>query len=353
MNKKYIYCESFCGTAISGNSIILAKYLALALELELVIGVVDQDLIKKEGYCDRNGPVSIINDATIVVLNSHVFKEGFNPTGTVIQTWHGTPLKKLGLGLKFNPRAYLYVYRFSRELKKTNLFIFQNEFAKEILSKSFAYKGNKLVSGYPTTDVLLELSYKKTLTKLKVKGFKKIILFAPTWRDDRCYKEDGKKIRYFSPLFDIQKVSQTIGEDTLLLIKPHSMETKINDCDDLPNNVRLMTNQPIEELMVVADVLITDYSSIYFDYQILKKPIIFYVPDLEVYKNKTRGFNIEYKPANLPGYIVNNEPDLIMILKRINLVPKGNDKLIEKYSKLDDGHACERILKWVNENTNV
>jgi CDP-glycerol glycerophosphotransferase len=115
------------------------------------------------------------------------------------------------------------------------------------------------------------------------------------------------------------------------------------------NNIINASSYPdIQELYLITDILITDYSSVLFDFAVMERPIIFYAYDLEEYKNDIRGAYLDYE-QEVPGKIVKSQKELFDAIEKIETLNlKYKDKLSEfkdKYAPLDDGNASNRIVK--------
>ena len=128
----------------------------------------------------------------------------------------------------------------------------------------------------------------------------------------------------------------------------HYLVSNVIDVSQFKNFVYDVSNyEDINELYVISDILVTDYSSVFFDYANLKRPIIFYMYDLEEYKNSIRDFYINLK--ELPGPILENEKDLIKTIKNLNDIYKQYDnkyrKFNKKYNYLDNGEVTSKVLK--------
>jgi len=180
----------------------------------------------------------------------------------------------------------------------------------------------------------------KILKKLNLlNNKKKIILYAPTFRDDDLNK-DIKEIKL--PIEQLEKL-----EDYVILIRLHPlMNNKISKLK-LPHNFINVGNYPnIQDLFLIADILITDYSSIIFPFSLLNKSIVLYPYDIENYIKLRGGFDLDYE--KLPFPICYKEDDLLITIKNIK---KENSKykkdLIafnKKYNYLNDGHVSERFI---------
>ena len=214
----------------------------------------------------------------------------------IVSTWHGTPLKRLGLDIgnihTMNPnikKDYIKVGRTWEYL------ISPNRYTTDILKSSFAYdEGEILEYGYPRNDILYNATEEDILKikdNLNIPTNKKIILYAPTWRDDE-YIDVGQI--NFELKLDLARLQEELSDEYIILVRTHYFIA--NQLDLSPYKgfaFDVCDYDDIAELYLISDILITDYSSVFFDYANLKRPILFFTYDLEKYENVLRGFYID------------------------------------------------------------
>ena len=274
-----------------------------------------------------------------------------------VQCWHGTPLKRLGYDLD-NPDNVLNTkkeirYKYKTEAKKFKYFLSPSKFATEKFISAWNLKEVKkenciIEEGYPRNDFLhnyTEEDVNEIKEKLGINNInKKIILYAPTWRDNQ--HKSGVGYTYKTEV-DFDLLQKELGQDYLILFRAHYLVANEFDFEKYKGFIYDVSKiDDINELYVISDILITDYSSVFFDYANLKRPIIYYMYDLEKYKDNMRGFYIDLK--ELPGNIVKTEEDLIKEIKNVNSDFKYDEKykkFNEKYNYLDDGNASERVTE--------
>lgn len=198
--------------------------------------------------------------------------------------------------------------------------------------------------GTPRTDVFFDEKYKseikeKVYEKLPQLRGKQVILYAPTFRDM------GGNREIFQPELDFDKLSADLGPDQIFVICPHPIMKN----DIIPHaydNIMVCRNVSTNDMMFVSDMMITDYSSVVFEYALLRKPIAFFCYDLRLYD---RGFFLKY-PSDLPGEVYQTQHHLMKFIS--NPTQERNDKkykeFIERYMAACDGHSCERIAGIVN-----
>lgn len=271
-----------------------------------------------------------------------------------VQCWHGTPLKKLGYDLEntdnvLNSKKEIR-FKYKTDAKKINYFLSPSKFATEKFISAWNLKEIKkerciIEQGYPRNDFLYNYT-KQEVSKIKEKLNinkinKKVILYAPTWRDNQ--HQSGVGYTYKTEV-NFERLQRELGQDYVILFRAHYLVANAFNFEKYKDFIYDVSKiDDINELYIVSDMLITDYSSVFFDYANLKRPIIFYMYDFEHYKNDMRGFYIDLK--ELPGNITKTEDELIEEIKKINNDFKYNkmyEKFNKKYNYLDDGKATIR-----------
>lgn len=271
-----------------------------------------------------------------------------------LQTWHGTPLKRLGHDIQVDKDTTFYRSQMSAdEMYKTydidvaryNYMISPNTFCTKIFQSAFAIDRNRLIeTGYPRNDILSNASTEDALAikqMLNIPLDKKVLLYAPTWRDNQ-YVTKGYTFQLEA---DFHKWKDVLGDEYVLLFKPHYLIINEYKKDTSLEGFlySIDASVDISSLYIISDVLITDYSSVFFDYAILNRPIYFYMYDIESYKEELRGFYIDiYK--DLPGTIYEKEE---MMLDDISNHIYNYEKLKEfnaYFNNHEDGNASKRVI---------
>lgn len=291
--------------------------------------------------------------AGVIVSDSRLPKFIIKRKGvTYIQTWHGTPLKKLALDMDDVSMAgekdiETYKYNFAKNASTWDYLISQNQFSTKVFRQAFAYYKPILEIGYPRNDILFHKNNAKDIEELKVQlGLpldKKIILYAPTWRDDEFYGQGKYK---FTSKLDFDQVRKELGDEYVFIVKYHYL---VQDSIDWSRYEGFIYNFDmtcdIAVLYLVSDMLITDYSSVMFDYSLLRRPMFFYTYDLDKYKNQLRGFYFDLT-KEAPGPIVTTTSELIEAIQ--NYQPEEYEKAYEafhaKYNHADDGTASKQVV---------
>ncbi len=269
-----------------------------------------------------------------------------------IQTWHGTPLKKLALDMEhldMGGQTDLEEYKriFRQVTASWDYLLSQNPFSSEIFRRAFAFHGEMLEVGYPRNDRLFTDRDPEKIQALKKKLNlpldKKIILYAPTWRDN---KYDAPKHYQFATELDFDMFRERLGQDYVCIVKYHYLVAEKIDWEPYAGFVYQFSNhEDIVDLYLVADLLITDYSSVMFDYSLLRRPMYFFVYDIEEYRDNLRGFYFDFV-AEAPGPLSTTTEQLIEDILHTDPAEyqERYDAFSEKFNPLDDGKAGSRVV---------
>ncbi|MEE1784336.1 CDP-glycerol glycerophosphotransferase family protein [Streptomyces sp. SP17BM10] len=271
------------------------------------------------------------------------------PGQVVVQTWLGTPLKQIGLDFEkvwFTDSNYLK--GLAKEVPNWNLLVAGNSWSAPLLRRAFDYKGEILESGSPRNDLLFAPDREKTAEQVRERlGLpegKKVVLYAPTWREDRRRPNGGYQIDL---RVDLDAAKAALGEDQVLLVRRHSVM-----CGQIPGAgngyVWDVGSYPdMAELLLIADVLVTDYSAAVFDFASTGKPVLFFTYDLEHYRDNLRGFSLDFESV-VPGPLLNTSAELVSALGRVDeIAAEFADRAAafrEAYCDLDDGKASARVV---------
>lgn len=217
-----------------------------------------------------------------------------------LNTWHGTPFKTIG-----NTAAGRKDFDFSY----INYFCVSGDYEEELCIRGFnVKKEHMLYTGLPRNDELYHVTDAKRQeirNSLEIPIDKKVILYAPTWRDS----SDGGKTYSIKPPINIEHWRKRLGDNFVVLLRTHPYTNKLLGIqfDDF---VRDYTNYPqINDLLIAADYLISDYSATMFDYSILEKPMFCYGYDYDQFKAE-RGFALDPQVALTSG-VIKSEDDLL------------------------------------------
>ncbi len=270
----------------------------------------------------------------------------------IVSTWHGTPLKKLGLDIgnvyTMNP---FIKHSYVNVSKQWDYLISPNRYTTNILKSCFGYQKEIFESGYPRNDILYnadEEMVNRIKSSLNIPEDKKVILYAPTWRDDEFI--DAGLIKFQLKL-ELDKLKEAFSDEYIILIRTHYFiadKLDLSGVEDFAIDVSKYND--IAELYLISDLLITDYSSVFFDFANLKRPILYYTYDLDKYENVLRGFYIDIR-NEVPGPLLETTDEVIDAIRNIDQLKEEYnekyDQFYEMFCSIDDGNASKRIVEKV------
>ncbi len=276
---------------------------------------------------------------------------------TYVQCWHGTPLKKLGYDITKSDNAMNSLAeirsKYKIDTKRFDYIISPCQFVTEKFSSAwnlakFGKSDAVLEVGYPRNDYLSNYD-NSDINMIKRKlgienDERKIILYAPTWRDNQ---HSANGYTYDNPV-DFDYLQKELGDEYIILFRAHYLVASEFNFDEYKGFVYdASKHDDINELYVIADMLITDYSSVFFDYAILNRPMLFYMYDMEQYRDELRGFYIDV--STLPGEIIKDKERLVEAIQSTNFDAQYNKDILKEfnieYNLLNDGNASERLIK--------
>ncbi|WP_066387565.1 bifunctional glycosyltransferase/CDP-glycerol:glycerophosphate glycerophosphotransferase [Neobacillus mesonae] len=270
-----------------------------------------------------------------------------------LETWHGTPLKKLVFDMKdvysANPR---YKSDFYLQSRAWDFLVSPNQYSSEIFKRAFKFNNEMLEYGYPRNDILYSARKDEISSKVKkslgIPEDKKVILYAPTWRDDEYYEPGKYK---FQIQLNLKKMKEELGDKYVVALRMHYFIADDINVEGLEGFAfNLSKYDDIAELYLISDILITDYSSVFFDYANLKRPILFYTYDLEKYRDQLRGFYLDFE-KDAPGPLLTTSDAVIDAINNIDTLKMDYadrfDKFYEIFCSWHDGKATEKVVNRV------
>jgi CDP-glycerol glycerophosphotransferase len=363
--KNVIIFESFLGKQYSDNPRALYEYLILNSNSYEMYWSFDKDNIKKFQNKKLNMLkrfsfkwLFLVPRAKYWITNSRLPLWIPKPKHTTyIQTWHGTPLKKLGVDIEEvkmpNTTTENYRKNFVYEANKWDYLVSPNNYSTEIFKKAFVYNGKIIESGYPRNDFLTTNNKIDTINSikrnLKLPENKKIILYAPTWRDNEYHTKGKYK---FDLNFDLKKFEEELSDEYIIILRLHYLVSENLNLDGYENFIFDYSNyEDIRDLYLISDILMTDYSSVFFDFSILNRPIIFYTYDLDNYKNELRGFYFDFEKS-APGPICKTSDEVLNNIKKLNQNKKGFQykEFNAKFCGLETGNSSKMVIETVFKN---
>lgn len=287
------------------------------------------------------------------LINNATFQSFFSPKpGQIyINTWHGTPLKRMGFDIPGNPAHSQNVVR---NFLSADYLLSPNPHTTKMYTDSYKlkglYGGRILETGYPRIDLTIRTEARKVREELGSLGLKldpekKTVLYAPTWKgeDVSHVENDAEKI-----MEDFFVLVREAGDAYNFLLKVHPY--LYGESAKLPalRNRLVPDSFDTNELLAGVDVLVTDYSSIFFDFLVTNKPILFYVPDAERYKEE-RGCYFKFE--ELPGPVFSHVRDVVKTLPQIGDLQEQYRERYEAAKQAfvlyEDGNATERIIRFI------
>lgn len=341
-----VFFESFYGRNASCNPLALDREIA-----RVSPGVVRYWSVDDLSVEVPDGAIAVVEGspewwrargaARLLVVNDWLRRRyARHPGQRVIQTWHGTPLKRLALHRPgFDPRRMAAVVR---ESLRWDVLLAQNPYAARMLKKAYAFFGRPVwVEGYPRNDVLVAPGEATAQTRqaLGIGDDEPVILWAPTWRDDRAEIVD---------FLDPAELARDMS--AVVLVRGHSRTLRPGRDARGPRVIDVTGFPDTSRLFLAADVMVTDYSSVMFDFTVTGKPIVFFVPDLKHYRGESRGFYFDLD-ERAPGAVVHTTEDLTVALGDVFQTGGVPAAYAERYASWrarfnarDDGRAAERVV---------
>ena len=363
-NKKVVVFESFLGKQFSDNPRAIYEYLQDHPYPYKLYWSVDQkhhdNFQDKNLNCIRRFSLKwlfIMPRAGFWVTNSRMPVWLPKPKHTLyLQTWHGTPLKRLAADMDevYIPgtTAESYKKNFIKEAKNWDYLISPNAYSTEIFRRAFQFDKGVLETGYPRNDFICNHNNKETIEKLAadyaIPLHKKVILYAPTWRDNQFY-EKGKY--RFDINLDLDLMKEKLGKNYVILFRLHYLVSENLDLTPYDGFAYDVSNhEDIRELYLMADILLTDYSSVFFDYGNLKRPMIFYVYDIDQYRDHLRGFYFNFE-QEAPGPLVKTTEEVIQTIQKMEAdgfpLSAKFDSFYEKFCYLEYGDSTRKVVETI------
>lgn len=270
-----------------------------------------------------------------------------------IQCWHGTPLKKLGYDLEqyAEKEGTLQEVQdnYFQETRRVTHMPSPSPFYSEKIASAFRLResGKEEViweQGYPRNDRLYTAKkeeVERIRQKLGIAPEKKVILYAPTWREDQHVPGEGY---HFQLPVDFHHWKKVLGEEYMVLFRAHYFISNRFDFSGLEDFVKDVSElDDVNELYLAADVLVTDYSSVFFDYAGLERPILFYMYDYQRYKEELRDFYFDV--SELPGPVCRTEEDLLENMRHLSQMEEAYREVYAQFNRRFNPHreACSEV----------
>ncbi|SKA09256.1 CDP-glycerol glycerophosphotransferase [Pilibacter termitis] len=265
-----------------------------------------------------------------------------------LQTWHGTPLKHIGLDTNNKDRQHQE--ELIAETQRWDILLSANKYSTEKFQTAFDYRGKILEKGYPRNDILQQENEKKKSEireRLGISSDKKVVLYAPTWREDRELERQMFEFENELPINEIL----TENEDVVILMRLHYLSVGLHD-EEFPRDrvLDVTMYSDISHLYLISDLLITDYSSVMFDFAFTRKPMLFYMYDQERYHHN-RGYYFEPKDI-LPGEIISERammPRAVRKKLESNEIDEKYEHFYQKFC-IEQTNASQEVVEYLLAN---
>ncbi|MFJ2906829.1 MULTISPECIES: CDP-glycerol glycerophosphotransferase family protein [unclassified Streptomyces] len=284
--------------------------------------------------------------ATYLVNNAN-FAEGVvkRPGSVHVQTQHGTPLKKMGVDQSTYPVVAAATGSFTKLLGRVDRWDYNlssNRHSTEVWERAFPGSYEQLEYGYPRNDVYLTATaddVARIRRELGVPEGRTAVLYAPTHRDHHTGFETG---------LDLDAFCRAAGDDVVVLLRAHYFYDEGRALGD-GRVIDVTGHRSSEDVCLAADALITDYSSIMFDYANLDRPIVVFADDWEVYR-ETRGVYFDLLAAP-PGPVARSAEELARVFADGSYAGPASTaaraRFRSRFCQFDDGRAAERVVRRV------
>jgi CDP-glycerol glycerophosphotransferase len=292
-----------------------------------------------------------LHDADLVVANTHTEVEWARSPGTTyLQTWHGTPLKRIHRDVLWAPPGRLD--RLDEDVARWDLLLSPNSASTPRLRAAFGFDGPIAETGYPRNDLLVGSAgdpVREVVRKeLGIGDHVTAVLYAPTWRDNERFTDGDRSDRPVPLGLDLAALAGRLGDDHCVVARLHNMMTGRSRPPADPRVLDASLYPDVRDLYLAADVLVTDYSSAMFDFAVTGKPVYYYAYDLERFRDEIRGFYFDLAPES-PGPIIDDEAELAAAILDRTAVQDAYAaryrRFQETYCYLEDGGATDRVLE--------
>lgn len=284
------------------------------------------------------------------IVTRHIVK---GPRALYIQTWHGSPIKVIGLdeeAPKYS-NGVTHRKRMLRDVAKWDILLSNSAEYTRIFRQAFGYEGEVLEIGYPRNDILVSDDGSRRQRARRTLGIDDndlAILYAPTWRDDAPSEGGG----FLHPaLVDWNLLDSALPDNTVILNRMH--QHVISDVSGFPNRVKdVSSHEDVTDLILASDALISDYSSLIYDYAITGRPIVLHAPDLDQYRSGVRPFYFEFE-SWAPGPITTTTEELgdalLSLASITNEYSETYSDFVKRFCTFDDGRSAQRLASIISQ----
>lgn len=345
VNEKKVYLSSFAGNKYGLDAKAFAEYLKAQYPNEYQI-YWEIDDIKKDFHQEgvhcvaRNSIKDLYHYMTAGMILTNMMPRSYIPFRRkqfIVDTWHGYPMKKVGkYAIRYNWKSYNIASCYISHSR---------EFTDLVLKDSFDYRGEIINCGAPRNDIFFRTDTSDVIRNVKeslhISG--RVLLYAPTFRGD--YQYEGTEL-------DVSRLTKALeelyGEPWVVLFRLHpQLADKIHDFPE--DTLDVSRYHDMQELLLISDMLITDYSSCAWDFVLTRRPVFLFATDLDEYDND-RG--LYFPLQELPYSLARNNDELITAIRSFDM-SKYNENVgqyFDRVQKFDSGNACQTLLTRVKQH---
>ncbi|MBS3650425.1 CDP-glycerol glycerophosphotransferase family protein [Pseudaminobacter sp. 19-2017] len=293
-----------------------------------------------------------LGEAAALVINNDLPRQFKRREGQIVlQTWHGTPLKKIGFDISevqfFNKN---YLAELPAQVANWDALLSPSDYVSQLFRSAFRFGGEFVEVGSPRIDMLSRpdavLERARLRRLFSIPDQSTVALYAPTWRDNQ-YSTSGKY--RFDQALDLEHLCEKHPHCYFLVRRHHQISVPLITSNN-PRLIEVSYYPNITDLYAMSDLLITDYSSTMVDFSVTRKPMICYAPDIDEYRDNLRGFYIDFE-NEIPCPIARTKEEVSAILEDISASMQAYSERyahwIRRYVVNEDGNASRRAAEWL------
>lgn len=383
INNELILIQSYSGTSITGNPYYFLKELCINPKYATFKKIVSSNKINYEEIVSFIKEHSLTNVKVVkmhtreyckilasakYLITNVTFPFYFikKEEQVYLNTWHGTPLKALGKRMTEDMHT---IGNVQRNFLMSDYILAPNQFTLDVLRNDYMlnqlYKGKYILNGYPRNYAFYDIENQKLIReKLELEN-KKIYVYMPTWRGSHALRKNNEQFYYIMHM--LIEIDKNLDDNSILYVKEHNMSSLKIDFSQFEHIQQFPNNYETYEFLSIADCLITDYSSVMFDFSNTGRKIILYAYDEKEYL-KDRGMYIDFH--SLPFEIVDTSKALVNSIISVDTYScyKNNIESYIKYDSIDNvpyildlminNHSNDKLniisgSEYANNNENV
>ncbi len=343
-----VFLECFGGTGTGdGPRAVCDALLAEGAGLDLVWSVDDASVAPVPGTraVIRHSAewFEAVGSARLLVTNNTLPGTVRKAPGQIhVQTWHGTPLKRIGTDIAHQRMSTDHYLRLLlQEANRWDYLVSSSPYCTKTFRRAFDFDGQVLEIGRPSNDLLLRDDARQVRRRVRaslgIPEDQTVLLYAPTWRDNAWSGGGWEKVLHL----DTDQVTAT-RQDVTVLVRGHANTTGRAHVPRTDRVIDVTAYPDVAPLYLAADVLVTDYAAAMFDFALTDKPMILLAPDLESYRDRIRGLYLDLADI-APGPVVSSTAAVLDALQD-DLFAVARKQLRDVYAPWDDGSATQRLL---------